>query len=81
MNVRGRPEKREFKTRSKSRSKSKGKIKCYNCHKDGHTRILCPERQKGNHEKKKKQAELTVASDGYESTDVLTVSSVNLDKE
>ena len=36
LNVRGRPDKREFKPRSKSRSKSKGKIKCYHCHKEGH---------------------------------------------
>ena len=80
LNVRGRPEKREFKTRSKSRSKSRGKIKCYNCDKEGHIRRLCPNRQKGNQEKKKDQAELAVASDGYESANILMFSSVNLEK-
>ena len=53
LNVRGRPDKREFKPRSRSRSKSKGKIKCYHCHKEGHIRRLCPKRQKANQEGKK----------------------------
>ena len=36
--------------------------------------------QKGNHEKKNEQVELAVASDGYESVDVLTVSMLTLIK-
>ena len=69
LNVRGRAEKRNFEKRSKSRSKSKAKIKCYHYHKEGHIRILCLERQKGNPEKKKEQVEVAVASDGYESAE------------
>ena len=81
LNVRGRAEKRDFNPRSKSRSKSKVKIKRYHCHKEGHIRRLCLERQKGNQERKKEQAEVAVASDGYESADVLMVSNVNCEKE
>ena len=77
LNVRRRPERREFKTRSKSRSKSRGTIKCYHCHKEGHIRRLCPDRHKGTQEKKKDQAEVAIASDGYESANILMVSSVN----
>ena len=77
LNVRGRPKKREF----KSRSKSKGKIKCYHCHKEGHIRRLCLDRQKGNQKKKKDQVEVAVSNDGYESADILKVSSVNSEKE
>ena len=85
LNVKGRTDKREgkqrFKSRSKSRSKSKLNIKCYHCHKEGHIRRLSPERKKGNQESKRKQAELAVVSDGYESSDALAVSSVDSEKE
>ena len=81
LNVKGRLEKKKFKSRSKSRSKSKGKIKCCHCHKECHIRRLCPYRQKGNQEKKKDQAKMAVASDGYESANILMVSSVNSEKE
>ena len=73
--------KQRFKSRSKSRSKSKVNIKCYHCHKEDHIRRLSPERQKGNQESKRKQAELVVVSDGYESSDALAVSSVDSEKE
>ena len=76
LNVRGRTEKRDFKPRSKSRSKSKVKIKCYHYHKEGHIRRICPERQKGI-----KNQLLAIASDGYESAEILMVSSVNSEKE
>ena len=52
LNVRRSSERREFKSRSKSRSKSRGKIRCYHCHKEGHIRRLCPDKQKGTQEKK-----------------------------
>ena len=79
--MRGRSDKREFKPRSKSRSKSKVRIKCYHCHKEGHIRKMCPERQKGNPEKKSEPAEVAIVGEGYELADVLIVSSINSDKE
>ncbi|KAG8364666.1 hypothetical protein BUALT_Bualt18G0022200 [Buddleja alternifolia] len=82
LNVRGRTNKRDQKKKDKrSRSKSKSKIECYHCHKEGHIRRLCPERQKKNLEKQKEQADIVVASDGYESADVLMVSSINSERE
>ena len=57
------------------------KIKCYHYHKEGHIRRLCPKRQKINQEKKKDQAEVAMATNGYESVDILMVSSVNSNKE
>ena len=81
LNVRGRSDKREFKQRSKSRSKSKFRIKCYHCHKEGHISRLCPERQKANQERKNDQVDVAVADKRNESSDALTVSSVNAEKE
>ncbi|KAG8362995.1 hypothetical protein BUALT_BualtUnG0016000 [Buddleja alternifolia] len=83
LNVRGRSEKRDSKKKEKkSRSKSRSrKIECYHCHKEGHIRRLCPDRLKKNAEKNKEQADVAVASDGYESADVLTVSNNNSENE
>ena len=81
LNIKGRTKKSDFKPRSKSRSKSKFKIKYYHCHEEGHIRRLCLERLKGIPEKKKEQAGVVVASDSYESADVLTVSKVTLNRE
>ncbi|KAG8367168.1 hypothetical protein BUALT_Bualt16G0044500 [Buddleja alternifolia] len=83
LNVRGRSEKRDSKKKEKkSRSKSRSrKIECYHCHKEGHIRRLCPDRLKKNAEKNKEQVDIAVASDGYESADVLTVSNNNSENE
>lgn len=81
LSVRGRSDRRESRGKSKSRSKSKFKVKCYHCHKEGHMRKVCPERQRGNQERKKDEAEAAVVTDGYESAEILMVSSVNSEKE
>ena len=80
LNVRGRTDKRDGRPRSKSRSKSKVRIRCYHCHKEGHIRRQCLERQKGKPARKQEQADVAVASDGYESADILMVSKVNSEK-
>ncbi|KAL3623657.1 hypothetical protein CASFOL_032473 [Castilleja foliolosa] len=75
---RGRSDKKEFAKRnnSKNRSKSKGpsQRKCWHCKKEGHIRKFCPDRKKYNSDRKSEFGDASVASEGYDSADVLTVS-------
>ena len=64
----------------KSRSKSRGerkkwwkKSKCYGCQEIGHTKKFCPKRKK-NKDQEESKGEVEVTQDGYESSEVLVVS-------
>lgn len=82
--VRGRTDKRDQKGKSRTRSKSKnGKkiIKCYYCHEEGHIRRLCPKRKKETKDKETISGDAAVVEEGYESSDVLVVTTNNSDKQ
>lgn len=80
LNVRGRSDKRQFrKTKDhindRARSKSQTRYKCFLCHKEGHFKRNCPERFNKRKESSSYDGEASVASDGYESAEALTISS------
>ena len=77
MIARGRTEKRDSrKNRGKSLLKSKVGRKCCYCHKEGHYKKECPERKKKAEKLNQKDSGDAVdASNDYDSTDVLVVSS------
>ncbi|KAG8382493.1 hypothetical protein BUALT_Bualt05G0083000 [Buddleja alternifolia] len=82
LNVRGRTEKREFKKKdSHPRSKSRTKRKCYHCHKEGHIKRFCPERQQKKNDERKENVDVAISEDGYDSADVLLVSNESTEKE
>ena len=55
-------------------------IRCYHCKKEGHTRNMCPDRS-NDYGEIKDNGNATIFQDGYESFDVLVVSSRNSNKE
>ncbi|KAL6513040.1 E3 ubiquitin-protein ligase upl4 [Orobanche minor] len=80
LNVRGRTHRRgSSKNRWKSRSKSTGPKarRCWKCKKEGHVRRNCPE--KSRFDDKSDSGEASVASDGYDSADLLLVCSADTD--
>ena len=89
LNIRGRQkEKNQNKARWKSRSKSRNhgdkwwkNVKCYSCQEVGHTKKFCPKRNKKGKEQEKSKGEVVVAQDGYESANVLVVSTSEFDKK
>lgn len=82
--VRGRSEQRNGKSSyGKSWSKSRTSKKCFHCHKEGHFKRDCPDRKKWQDEKNGEHEKATVVSDseGYESSDVLVVSTRSSEME
>lgn len=76
LNVKGRPKKKNWKkggnNRGRGRSKSKNRAKkCFVCHKEGHFRRDYPERR--NNKKESEAGSVNIASNGYESADVLVI--------
>lgn len=78
LNVRGRFEKKSWKKGGQYRNRSKsrtGNRKCFFCHKEGHFRRDCPERKsKKKYEKESEGGSADVATEGYESSEVLFIS-------
>lgn len=73
----GRHERKHYKSRSRSKSINKIiKGKCYHCHKPEHYRRDCPERNISQ-DKVGELGELQVASNGYDSAEVLCVSDLD----
>ncbi|KAL3640704.1 hypothetical protein CASFOL_015672 [Castilleja foliolosa] len=71
---RGRSEEKDAGRRNfKSRSRGPSQRKCWYCKKEGHIRKFCPEREKSNSDRKSDFGDASVASEGYDSADVLTV--------
>lgn len=56
-------------------------MKCYSCQEVGHTKKFCPKRNKKGKEQEKSRGEVVVAQDGYESANVLVVSTSEFDKK
>lgn len=73
LNIRGRPKKRDFKNKKGSRSKSRDMRQCFYCHEEDHLKRDCLERKKRFNEKSKENGDADVASDGYESANVLCI--------
>ena len=75
----GKFDKKKGKSQQKSYSGETSGIRCYHCKKEGHTRKVCPERQKilGG----KDNGDAAIAQDDFESSDVLVVSSSDSKKE
>ena len=77
LTVRERPQKKDNKnSRGKSRSKSKVGRKCFFCHKEGHYKKKCYERKNKLAKNNGDKGDVSVASNGYESLNVL-VASIN----
>lgn len=72
LNIRGRS-KKEFKPRSVNRSKSKDRRKCFMCKKEGYFKRGRPDLKKHNLDKKNDHGDADVASERYESAEVLCV--------
>ena len=72
---------RHNKGKRRNRSKSKFKLRCYHCHKEGHLRRAFPERKQKQTDKSKEPGNAAVATDGYESAEVLTVTEKESNKE
>lgn len=91
LNVRGRQKERTFskrkgKTCSKSRNSGNNdkwwkNLKCYTCHEVGHTRRFFPKRNKRPKEKEDLNGDDIVAEDGYESSEVLLMSTGGLENK
>ncbi|PON54809.1 LOW QUALITY PROTEIN: Gag-Pol-related retrotransposon family protein [Trema orientale] len=87
LHIRGRTTKQDNhdgKGKSQSRSKSRGKkdyskVKYYHCNKNGHIRRLRPERQ--NKDAGKLDGDAVIVDDGYESSEVLSISESENSKE
>ena len=83
--IRGRPHKRDKKdnkNRGYSRSKSKNTTyKCFTCHKEGYFRRDCLERKKNQSERPKETGDVVVIMDGYNFTEVLTISDTGVKKD
>ncbi|KAK9078793.1 hypothetical protein SSX86_002851 [Deinandra increscens subsp. villosa] len=82
--VRGRSEQRGFRNRSQGRSKSRGKTRCYVCNSDKHLKRDCLERKKkyesSSYSKDQGNVSTSDPLDGYDSSDVLVVSSTDIDQ-
>ena len=87
LNIRGRQKERyQSRGRSKTRSKSRyrgdkwwKKLKCFECQEIGHTKRFCPKNKRGK-EQEESKGEAAVAQDGYDSSEVLVVSTIDIDK-
>ena len=57
-------------------------MRCYNCQEIGHTKRFCAKKnKKKNKEQEDSQGAVVVAQDGYESADVLIVSTYESDRK
>lgn len=77
LNVRGRsPERKEkgYKGRNQSRSKSRTKKTCWNCKKEGHFRRNFPQRKSCQKTDTNPGSDEVNLLEGYEETEVLTIS-------
>ena len=75
--VRGRSSKKEPKSKQKARSKSRGgrkTVRCFVCHEEGHIKKDCPKRKNNVKPQEGGGAAIVQNDDGYESLDVLVVS-------
>ena len=89
LNVRGRPNDiNQNGARGKSRSKSKNpwnkwwkNVKCFSCQEIGHTKRFFPKRNKKNKEHDEAKSEVVVIEDGYDSADVLIVTTSESDRK
>ena len=89
LNVRGSQfNKNQNNNRSKSRSKSRNhgekwwkSIKCYNCQEIGHTKRFYPRKYKRSKDQEETKGEVAVAEDGYDSAEVLIVSTSDTDRK
>lgn len=81
LTARGRSEKRDEKGKNRSRSKSKTKLKCFLCHKEGHFKRNCPEQKSKKRHNNEDNGDASIASNGYESTDVLVTANCQGESE
>lgn len=81
--IRGRPDTRNNKQRGRSRSKSRQveRRRCYRCGKKGHLKKDCTNKDHSKAKKQDDDGDAAVVSDGYESSEVLTVSDSNSGKD
>nr|KYP64673.1 Retrovirus-related Pol polyprotein from transposon TNT 1-94 [Cajanus cajan] len=68
------------KARSKSKIGDRSKFKCFYCHKVGHFKKNCPERNR-DQKSSADSADIAAISDGYESADVLVVTTSQTQKD
>lgn len=82
LNVRGRQKERnQFKNKGKviSKSRTQGEkwwnnLRCFHCQEMGHTKKFCPKKGKKVKEQDELRGEVAVVQDGYESSNLLVVS-------
>ncbi|KZV27845.1 Acylamino-acid-releasing enzyme [Dorcoceras hygrometricum] len=68
-----------MKKRHRYKSQPK-KLKCFLCHKQGHFRKDCPDRNKMS-DKAKDQGEVSMVQEGYENAEVLCIAELKVDQD